>query len=225
MAPGRGRGRRRGAAGRRAVSLRETPATGAEATSAAEAAPDPRSRPRGPRPTCEGARGQGRAGQRQQQRGQREVTAGSHVAGATSRREGGSGVRGASGAVRPDGSALYAPRRLPRAASLLAHVVGGEGLIQRGSRSPLTRPSPGRGSLRACLSHSAGGRRSTAAPPPSGGPWPGEAVGASGGAAGTGSLLGCTANGGEISVAGLRGAGRGPRLHRPVSPAPQHVAE
>lgn len=42
-------------------------------------------------------------------------------------------------------AALYKSRRFPRAASLLAHVVGGEGLIQRGSRSPLTWPSAGRG--------------------------------------------------------------------------------
>lgn len=38
-------------------------------------------------------------------------------------------VPGAVSAARPDGSALYAPTRLPRAASLLAHVVGGEGVI------------------------------------------------------------------------------------------------
>lgn len=61
-------------------------------------------------------------------------------------------VPGAVSAARPDGSALYAPTRLPRAASLLAHVVGGEGVIhgaagrRRGAR--LREPRGRGGGLR-----------------------------------------------------------------------------
>lgn len=191
------------------------------------------SRPRGPllSPTCEAARRQGGAGQRQQQRGQREAAAGGHVAtagggegrtdrqrerqadGGTDRQtdrdrqtEGG-GVPRAVGAARPDGSALYAPRRLPRAASsLLARVVGGEGLIQRGSGAPITRPSPG-----------AAGCAPAPAPAPRDAPRPpsGKARVGSKGAAGGGPVPGLLQppSGGGGELAGVHGC-------VPISPPP-----
>lgn len=119
----------------------------------------------------------------------------------------GGGVPRAVGAARPDGSALYAPRRLPRAASsLLARVVGGEGLIQRGSGAPITRPSPG-----------AAGCAPAPAPAPRDAPRPavGEGLGGEQGGSGGGPVPGLLQppSGGGGELAGVHGC-------VPVSPLP-----
>lgn len=130
--------------------------------------PGPAGSHRGPAPTCEGALGQRGAGQQrqQQQRGQGQAAAGGHGG-----RAGGSGVRAASSASRSDGSALYAPRRLPRAASLRRWWEGKVWFSGAGGRRWSGRP---RGA-ESCAMRELGGRGQ---PPPRPAP--------SGGAAGAG---------------------------------------
>lgn len=81
---------------------------------------------------------------------------------------------------------------------LLAQVVGGEALIQRGRRSPLIRLSPGRGRLRDAGS---GPRLAAVA---------GSSGGRAGGAAGAASSLGCAAHSPGAPAPQLRRAGWGP---------------